>query len=103
MILRSFKRRTDGILLWVIGAQTAPQQFMNALKIRPQRHSIAAGDAPPYAPTRREIGLRKPAESNHRHIRRERRQRNVLTFERKLVVNLVRKHHQIVLASKLSN
>src|SRR5580692_1491191 len=95
MVLRTFERRLDGILLRMIRAQPRAQQAVNAFRIRLHRRRVAGDDAPTNAPSRNQIVLRHPPKSDARHIRRNRRECDMRSsIENELVVDFVREYNQ---------
>src|SRR5208282_6105013 len=51
MILRTFKRGLDGVLLRMVRAQARAQQLVYAFQVRLDHRSLAAGNAPSDAPS----------------------------------------------------
>ena len=105
MILRTFQRRLNRILHRLIRREPRPQQLMHAIHIRRQRRRVAANDPPANPPPWRQIIFRQPAKRHTRHIRSDAGKRHMFhaIIQNQLVVNLIRKHHKIVLARQLGN
>src|SRR5208337_2732155 len=90
MILRTYQRRLNRILLGMVGAQPRPQQPVNAIRVRFDCRSVTRDDAPSNAPSRYQIILRHSAKRNAWNIGRNRSKRDVRSiFENQFVVDLV--------------
>src|SRR5208337_5054129 len=72
VILRAFECGPDRVLLGMIGAQARTQELVDAFQVRLDDGSFAAGNAPSDAPSGGEVILGQSAESNDRHIGRDR-------------------------------
>ena len=105
MILRPFQRGLDGVLHGLVGRQARSQKLVYSIDIGTDRRSVAADYSPTNAPTRRQVILRQPAKRHAGNIRRNAGKRDMLfaVIQNQLVVNLVGKHHQIVLARQFGN
>src|ERR1700692_4442070 len=58
MILRTFERRFNRVLLGMIGAETGAQQAVNALGVRLNGRGVAGDNAPSNAPSGDEVIFR---------------------------------------------
>src|SRR5512135_621946 len=58
MILRALERGLDGVLLWMVGAETRAQESMHAFGVRLDRSGLAGDDSPADAPSGYEIVFR---------------------------------------------
>src|ERR1700722_14009791 len=77
MILRTFERGLDGVLLRMVGAQGRAQQAMNALGVRLDSRRVAGDNAPPDAPSRDKIILRHASKGDAWHVGRDRGESDV--------------------------
>src|ERR1039458_8787044 len=109
VILRTFERGLDRVLLGMVSAQARTQQLVHTFQVRLDDGSFAAGNAPSNAPSRSEVILRQSAERNDRQIGRDRGHGNmgivvlVLAVDNQLVVNFIRKDNQIMLAGEFGD
>ena len=108
VILRAFERGFDRVLLRMVGAQTRTQELVHALQVRFNDRRFAAGDAPSDAPSGGEVVLGKSAESNDRDVGCDRGHGHVrvvigFPINNQLVINLIGKDDQIVLARQFRN
>src|SRR6266404_296454 len=88
----------------MISAKTRPQQLIYAIQIRLDYGGFAAGNAPSNAPSGGEVIFGESAESNDWHIGRDRGHGDVgVVIDNQLVVNLVGKDDQVVLAREFRN
>ena len=78
MILRTFQRGLDRVLLGMVCAQPGAQQFPNAFGIWLHGRCLATDYSPTDAPSRGQVILGESAKRNHGHVRRHGREGDVL-------------------------
>src|SRR5882757_1340193 len=102
MILWSFERGPNRLLLGMVSAKARPQQPVNAFGIRLDSRRVARNDSPTNAPSRHEIIFRHAAEGDEGYIGRDRGEGDVgrvfrlLIIKDQFVVDLVGKDHKVV-------
>src|ERR1700758_5183710 len=104
MSLRALEGSLDGVLLWMVGAKPRTQQLIHSFEIRFDDGSLAAGNAPPNAPSRGEVILGEASKGYDRQIGSHRGHGDMrVIIDYQFVVDLVGKNNQVMAAREFGN